>query len=123
MGFFSQACAATDICGGKDILSDYAAPPEFRWMTDAVVITPNGSLIKGNYDGYGTVDGHIDAIGMSGNAVWHRACWELSDSPTDFDPDMVRDGDTNADGFSVQGFFFTDDYLIPDPRKQVAPTR
>lgn len=125
MGLFSQACAATDICGGKDVMGPYAIDDESAWMNEAVAITPSGSILMGTYDGYGTVDGFHGAIGLDGNVVFHRACWELSGKPTDHDPDLVRGGDTFSVGadpdfrMSVQGHFVPDGYLIPDPRLAV----
>jgi hypothetical protein len=108
VGFFSQACAAKTICGGKDILAPYNIPDGAEWMNDAVVITPDGDRISGDYDGYGTVDGTEYAIG-EGNTVFHKACWELTGRPTVHTPGASGHDET-------QGFFYDPDYVLPDPR-------
>lgn len=105
MGFFSQNCHRC----GHPALSIFAADRINAWMVDVVVVTPNGSILKGDYDGYGRVDGR-DAIGLDGNTVWHEACWEVAGSPTDY-----RGPSPHSDD---QGWFFDDGaHSIPDPRK------
>lgn len=109
MGFFSQDC---DGCG-HPALSEDATEAVNEWMNDVVVITPHGSVIRGSYDGYGTLTEpsgaeHEYAVG-DGNTVWHTACWEKAGEPTDFRGSSRRSQD--------QGWFFGDgEHSIPDPR-------
>lgn len=110
MGFFSQDCEGC----GHPALSEQATETINAWMNDVVVITAHGSVIRGSYDGYGTVREpgsaveHEYAIG-DGNTVWHTACWEKAGKPTDFRGESRRSED--------QGWFFGDgEHSIPDPR-------
>ena len=102
MGFFSQLCEGCQ----HPLLSIYASNHVNDWMRQAVVITPSGSLIKGEYDGYGRVDGH-DAIVGYDSTCWHFACWRAAGSPTEY-----RGASADAPD---QGFFFDTEHDIPEP--------
>ena len=80
MGFFSYECKKCD----HSILSSYSSDPEINgWMKDAVVLSPNGSRVIGEYGGYGDIGGMSAGEGhISGDAVWlHQACWEQAGKP------------------------------------------
>ena len=113
MGFFSWQCRGCE----KSILSIYATSTNLdrngsagnAWMTKCVALAKNGSVVMGEYDGYGRVDGACDLIsGPFENAdMWHRDCWEKAGQP-----DYVGSATHAAD----QGYFFNDDeYDIPSP--------
>jgi len=96
MGFFSAKCMDCQ----HPLLSIYATNPVNDWMQHAVVITPNGSILKGVYDGYGRVDDFDYAVGGEPNTVWHLACWKVAGSPTDYRGEAAYAED--------QGYFFDD---------------
>jgi hypothetical protein len=103
MGFFSKLCESC----GHSLLSIYAANDINQWMTTVVAVLKNGSVIHGKYDGYGRID-DFDVIADHDATVWHRACWEVAGKPTDY-----RGNSTWADD---QGYFFSDEHDVPDPR-------
>ena len=74
MGFFSWTC---ERCG-TSLLSEQAAGTDDKeyWKTRAYVLTPNGSVLVGRYDGYGEVDGRD--VGESPQ-VWHYSCAKLDE--------------------------------------------
>lgn len=104
MGLFSSNCNGC----GHPLLSPQATNGINSWMQNAVVITPNGSILKGTYDGYGRVDGNgEDQFGES--TVWHDACWKHAGSPTEFTGASMSSDD--------QGWFFEDpDHDLHEPR-------
>jgi hypothetical protein len=103
MGFFSQLCEGCE----HPALSVYATNTINDWMQHVVVILPNGSIIKGDYDGYGRVDGFEDVVGFD-NTVWHLACWKQYGSPTDY---------RGESGFAPdQGYFFDTEHDMEEPR-------
>jgi hypothetical protein len=117
VGFFSSKCEGCT----KPILSTYAnVLPVAAWMAEATVVSPEGTVTAGFYDGYGNVTAeHPDTLplGAQGNrallgaTVWHAACWEVAGRPADF-----RGESADAED---QGFFFSPDkYTAPDPRGQ-----
>jgi hypothetical protein len=109
MGFFSYDCKECD----HSILSSYSTDPEINeWMKDAVVLTPNGSRIIGEYGGYGDIGGMSSGEGdIDHDAVWvHQACWEVAGKP-DYDR---YDGPSGS--ARDQGFFFGKEHDLIDPR-------
>lgn len=104
MGLFSQNCNG---CGHPALC--WRATDEInRWMNDVVAVQPNGSVIVGDYDGYGSVGSVEYAIGGAAT-VWHRACWDKAGRPSDY-----RGESEAADD---QGWFFDDGaHDMPDPR-------
>ena len=52
MGFFSRLC---DVCG-RSIKAPYDIPKELEWQNKIVAILPDGTMIGGDYDGYGRID-------------------------------------------------------------------
>lgn len=94
MGFFSSQC---EHCG-HPLLGPAATNSTNTWMTDVVAVTPNGSILKGGYDGYGNID-HFEGAILDAT-VWHRACWTANGQPTDYRGPSVAAPD--------QGWFFED---------------
>ena len=93
MGFFSWDCKECD----HPLLSPYSTNSINGWMNSAVVIESNGSILKGDYDGYGRID--IQDIGWEDGepCCYHEACWEKAGKPTEYKPSTPS---------SDQGFFF-----------------
>ncbi|MFQ2879905.1 hypothetical protein PJJ85_15490 [Mycobacterium kansasii] len=100
MGFYSSNCLDC----GHPLLSDRATNEINAWMNLGVAITRDGSLLKGSYDGYGTLtspDGHTYQYVVGSNTtVWHQACWLVNGSPTDYRGESLSSED--------QGWFFAD---------------
>lgn len=94
MGFFSSNCEGCE----HPLLSTAATEPINKWMNSAVAITPNGSILKGSYDGYGCLDGRDCDLGTA--TVWHDACWRQAGSPAEY-----RGASKPSDD---QGWFFDD---------------
>jgi hypothetical protein len=77
-------------------------------MAQAVAIMKGGSIIVGEYDGYGRVDGFeiYDEITLEA-CLYHKKCWEIAGKPTKF---------VESEGSDDQGFFFDDGkYDKPEP--------
>jgi hypothetical protein len=109
MGFSSFVCKRCD----HSILSSYSIDPEINeWMKDAVVLSPNGSRIVGEYGGYGDIGGMSVGEGDIGyDSVWlHQACWEVAGKP-EFDS-----FDGPSDHAGDQGYFFGTEHDMIDPR-------
>lgn len=103
MGFFSSDCESC----GHPLLCRAATSGINEWMTAAVAITPNGSIIKGEYDGYGGIGATEHAIERA--TVWHQACWTRAGSPTDHRGESRPSAD--------QGWFFGDhEHQMAEPR-------
>jgi hypothetical protein len=77
------------------------------WMHDAVALLPNGSMLMGEYDGYGRVAGaeiHLDGEPQ----VFHKICWEKVGKPTKFEKSSRSAAD--------QGHFYGDhEHNSPPP--------
>ena len=94
MGFFSWDCKKC----GKSIRSVYSTDKSDAWMREAVVLEENGSIIKGEYDGYGRVGGYeVDDYDV---CMYHAKCWEEAGKP---------EYDGPSDGAADQGFFIYED--------------
>ncbi len=103
MGFFSWDCKAC----GHSIRATDATNTDSEWLSQAVLVEPDGSTLRGGYDGYGrlvTRSGRELEIGDGPSpCLYHQACFDLM-KPTDRKPShSARD----------QGFF-VGDY---DPKK------
>jgi hypothetical protein len=90
MGFFSWDC---EVCG-HPLLSPYASESINDWMCDGVAIESDGSILRGEYDGYGRLNDHE----LSSPQVYHLACWELAGRPSEYTSESVSSRD--------QGYFF-----------------
>jgi len=68
-------------------------------MNRAVAILPNGSVIKGAYDGYGRLD-DVNAeetrewkngcVSFNGPLYYHEACWVVMGEPTEYTGKALR---------------------------------
>jgi len=98
MGFFSQDCIEC----GDSIIAPYDMPAGMEWQNKAVVFTPNGSMLRGDYDGYGAVGYDADGMGRydigMDNTVYHERCWEAAGKPMEYRGP--------SDGADDQGFFY-----------------
>ena len=77
-------------------------------MGKAVVLTQGGSRVIGEYDGYGRIGGMDLSEQIDEFAMYHKACWELSDKPEFTKPSAhARD----------QGFCLShDEFTVPKPQ-------
>ena len=109
MGFFSWNCNECK----HPMLSQYAINDINSWMNDVVVITLEGEILKGTYDGYGRVNG--ESFHEPGNskypACYHLACWNMKQRKfTEYKP-----SEYSAD----QGYFFEPGvHDLPEPKLQ-----
>jgi hypothetical protein len=112
MGFFSWDC----ITCGHPLLSEWAVNKINEWMEDVVVIESNGNILKGFYDGYGRVVDREENgerilnqydTDQKDPEAYHKACWEVSGSPTTFSKSSLGSDD--------QGFFFGDEHNMEKP--------
>lgn len=113
MGFFSWECRHC----GHSILSRYSADEPFDWMSRAVALQRNGTLLRGEYDGYGRIDGtelHY-TFGSNEPEMYHEKCWEQAGSPYTY-----TQGSRNAPD---QGYFIDDEVYAqctdPETAKRV----
>ena len=110
MGFYSAKCLGCS----HPILCLNATDPINTWMNQAVAVTEDGSILKGEYDGYGALHSPSgsefpDAVGH-GTSVWHRACWEVAGKPDDY-----RGPSPHAED---QGWFFDDGaHDVAEPKR------
>lgn len=79
MGFFSWDCKGC----GHSVRHGGATNADSRWMSAAVLLTPDGSTVKGEYDGYGRVGcyDHGEDGGAGDPALYHESCWKLLKRP------------------------------------------
>ena len=79
MGFFSWDCKGC----GHSIRHRGACRKESNWLSQAVVLTEDGSRVIGEYSGYGEVGGFHDegSNELDGSSIWHSACWKLAGKP------------------------------------------
>jgi hypothetical protein len=108
MGFFSSNCEGC----GHPLLSSHATNDINSWMEQVVAIKSNGSLIMGDYDGYGSIGGVECAIEDA--TVWHVACFKHAGRPYEYRGPSPRAHD--------QGYFFDDgDHDMAEPASAVLP--
>ena len=70
----------------------------WEYMNEAVLLLPNGSIIIGEYNGYGCVGDY--AIDDPFDAeLWHKVCWENTGKPSYSGPSSHADD---------QGYFYND---------------
>lgn len=76
-------------------------------MGHAVVLTPGGSRVIGQYDGYGNVGSYDLVDQIDEFAMYHKACWELAGKPEFIVPSR---------GANDQGFCLShDEFTVPKP--------
>ena len=105
MGFYSWDCK---VCG-HPMLSVYALEDKNEWMNHVVVIEEDGSILQGEYDGYGRVDD--EDIESYKPECYHEHCWELAGKPTKY-----TKGSRSA---RDQGYFFPDDHHNIEPPEEI----
>ena len=103
MGLFSWDC---EVCGHA-LLSHEATQEKNGWMTDAVAIERDGSVLCGGYDGYGRLNDRE----LERPQVYHKRCWQLAGKPTEF----VKESHNSND----RGWFFDDDAHNYAPPKTI----
>ena len=117
MGFFSFDCR---VCA-RPMLSHHATNRINAWMNDVVVLRRRRVRpLEGPYDGYGRVCANpygakcgglyrnVDILSAGQPECYHRACWILAGSPTEFSEPSDHSDD--------QGFFFPEGtHDIPKP--------
>jgi len=104
MGFFSWDCK---VCGHPLLCQD-ATEDKNEWMTQGVALIADGSILKGEYDGYGRLDEYD--IGSNPEA-YHEACYKLAGKPTEFEAPSRSSRD--------QGWFFEDNvHNMPEPQTE-----
>lgn len=112
MGFFSKDCNGCE----HPLLSHYATNKVNAWMERAVAVHQDGTVLTGDYNGYGRFEEchrlmldtphrvwqrDFDQDGenvIDGATVWHLACWEKAKAPTAFNGESPDSWD--------QGYFF-----------------
>lgn len=105
MGFFSQNCHGC----GHPALCRQATNEVNAWMVHVVAIQPNGSILIGDYDGYGMVGNWDGAIGFTDASVWHQACWREAGKPTEY---AYKGASPWAED---QGWFFDSEHDMAEP--------
>jgi len=81
MGFFSWDCKKC----GKSMRSSCVAGDDL--LSKVIVLEKDGSILKGEYDGYGRVlteynEHEIDFHGDEEPECYHQHCWEEAGKPT-----------------------------------------
>ena len=114
MGVFSWDCRKC----GESIINNMIGNRDIAWQSDAVLVSKDGQIVKGSYDGYGRIDGTSinggpggPVIGSSPASMYHESCWEVAGKPK-FDEQSSHAVD--------QGHFFDDADRKPDPRKKAS---
>jgi len=100
MGFFSWECP----CCGESIKQGN------DWMGKCVALSDDGSVVKGDYDGYGRIDGRLGTVeltDMDGKfALYHQKCYDLCGRPAYTKPSGSADdqgcGDTEPEPHSLE---------------------
>ena len=95
MGMFSWDCKRC----GHPMLSHIVINKINGWMMDVVVLEEGGSMLRGEYDGYGRVNNREINFRIPVEC-YHEACWKLSGCPTEFKE--------ASKGSYDQGVFFDD---------------
>jgi hypothetical protein len=107
MGMFSYRCRGC----GHPMLSHGTTNEVNDWMKTVVALLPDGTRMRGEYDGYGRVINSPDVQeedDLSCADWWHHKCWTISGRP-EF-ADVARD----ARG---QGFIGDEgDHDMPEPK-------
>ena len=111
MGFFSWNCNECK----HPMLNQYSVNSINNWMSNVVVIeADSGRLMRGEYDGYGRVDGrkiHLGEWRDNSNlenepCCYHEACWLKAGKPTEYVPSKHAED---------QGYFFDDEHDVEPP--------
>lgn len=96
MGFFSWDCKAC----AHSVRADAAVNDVSEWLSEAVLVEPDGSTIRGTYDGYGNLrtrsGREVEVMGNMEPCLYHQACYDLMGKPS---------FDKASHGARDQGFF------------------
>jgi len=104
MGFFSFDCKEC----GHPMLSGCATSPINNWMRQVVVIEEDGTILQGEYDGYGRV-GEVAIAWPMKASCYHSACWTVNGAPSKY----AGQSESSED----QGYFFSDaDHHMAEPK-------
>ena len=99
MGLFSWNCKKCE----HSIKSPYNLPTGWGYMNECVLLENDGTIIIGDYDGYGRIEGEHGVYeinwGDSEPELWHKKCWDNEDSPA-----FSGESEYSSD----QGFFYDD---------------
>jgi hypothetical protein len=81
MGFFSWDCKAC----GHSVRAGEAVTADSKWLNEAVLVEPDGSTLRGEYDGYGrltTRSGReVELQDGPEPCLYHQACYDLLGKP------------------------------------------
>lgn len=96
MGFFSWQCTVCDV----SLRSIYATTDKDQ--IESVALMPNGSLIMGDYDGYGRIGG-VDILNHASGKpeCYHKKCWVKAGKPETWTEPSEHAQD--------QGYFYDED--------------
>lgn len=107
MGFFSWECVRCHL----------SATPNADWSQRIVVITRDGQLFKGDYDGYGRIE-DIELMEYEPFSLYHELCWNLVDRPGKFTQESPAAGDQGY--FCYEPDYQLDEYGRPKIRNKPA---
>jgi len=94
MGLFSWNCKQC----GESIKAPFEVPVDIEWQNEAILLCEDGTMVCGDYDGYGRVGGANIEFKTSNPELWHKKCWEKAGQP------MKYSGP--SDYAEDQGFFY-----------------
>lgn len=108
MGFYSSECK----CCSHPLLCKAATNEINGWMKNVVVVTPDGSILKGEYDGYGNLLGRSGSeLGLGDliyeASVYHEDCWVAAGKPMEYQGPSRYAAD--------QGWFFGSEHDMASP--------
>ena len=101
MGFFSWNCNECK----HPMLSIWSTNSINSWMSSVIVIESDGGGMRGEYDGYGRVDGREINLDTE-PCCYHDACWVKAGEPTSYSPSEYAED---------QGYFFDDEHDVHPP--------
>lgn len=88
MGCFSWDCPACK----HSIRASHATTAVSRWLSEAVLVEPEGDTLRGTYDGYGNLNTRsgreIEVTGSTScpPCLYHQACYDLLGKPAHTGP-------------------------------------
>lgn len=99
MGFFSKTCAKTHL----PVLSSMREEPR---LSIVAALLPNGTVVIGDYDGYGRVNGQ-DVRELDGEWIWEKVKFILRQH---YDGEKYEDVGPSHDE-RAQGWFMADEFI------------
>ena len=87
MGCFSWDCKAC----GHSVRASHATNKTSTWLSEAVMVEPDGNAFRGTYDGYGSLKSRggreLDmSEGDGAPCLYHQACFDLLGKPAHSGP-------------------------------------